>query len=136
VWNYINTPLGRINFFNTHLSFNSANVRVLQVQQIIPYIENIESVNPGIATILTGDFNDRPTAFSIRLLTETGTDTFYISTFADVNPGDLGYTMPSNAPNAKIDYVFFLKIPGAWRLTLLLLLWTNLTVAIISVQII
>ena len=107
VWNYINTPLGKINFFNTHLSFNYVNVRVQQVQQIIPYIKNIESVNPGIATILTGDFNDVPTASSIRLLTETGTDTFYISTFAEVNPGDPGYTMPSNAPNAKIDYVFY-----------------------------
>lgn len=107
VWNYINTPLGKINFFNTHLSFNSANVRLQQVQQIIPYIEYIESGNPGIATILTGDFNDQPFASSIRLLTETGTDTFYISTFADVNPGDPGYTMPSNAPNVKIDYVFY-----------------------------
>jgi endonuclease/exonuclease/phosphatase family metal-dependent hydrolase len=107
VWNYINTPLGKINFFNTHLSFNSASVRFQQVQQIIPYIENIESANPGIATILTGDFNDQPFASSIQLLTETGTDTFYISTFAEVNPGDPGYTMPSNAPNAKIDYVFY-----------------------------
>jgi len=107
VWNYINTPLGKINFFNTHLSFNSASVRFQQVQQIIPYIENIGLDNPGIATILTGDFNDVPTASSIRLLTETGTDTFYISTFAKVNPGDPGYTMPSNAPNAKIDYVFY-----------------------------
>ncbi len=107
VWNYINTPLGKINFFNTHLSFNSANVRVLQVQQIIPYIENIESGNPGIATILTGDFNDRPTASSIRLLTETGTDTLYISTYAELNPGDPGYKRPSNAPNVKIDYVFY-----------------------------
>ncbi len=107
VWNYINTPLGKINFFNTHLSFNSASVRFQQVQQIIPYIENIELGNPGIATILTGDFNDVPTASSIRLLTETGTDTFYISTFAEVNPGDPGYTMPSNAPDRKIDYVFY-----------------------------
>jgi endonuclease/exonuclease/phosphatase family metal-dependent hydrolase len=107
VWNYINTPLGKINFFNTHLSFNDVNVRVQQVQQIIPYIENIELGNPGIATILTGDFNDRPTAFTIRLLTETGTDTFYISTFAESNPGNPGYTIPSNSPNAKIDYVFY-----------------------------
>jgi len=107
VWNYIYTPLGKINFFNTHLSFNSASVRFQQVKQIIPYIENIEAGNPGIATILTGDFNDRPTAFSIRLLTETGTDTIYISTFAEMNPGDPGYTMPSNTPNVKIDYVFY-----------------------------
>jgi len=77
------------------------------VQQIIPYIENIELGNPGIATILTGDFNDVPTASSIRLLTETGTDTFYISTFAEVNPSDPGYTMPSIAPDRKIDYVLY-----------------------------
>lgn len=107
VWNYICTPIGKINFFNTHLSFNDVNVRVQQVEQIIPYIENIESSNTGIATFLTGDFNDRPTAFSIRLLTETGTDSFYMSTFAEINPGNPGYTMPSNSPNTKIDYVFY-----------------------------
>ncbi len=107
VWSYINTPLGKINFFNTHLSFHCANVRFQQVQQIITYIEKIELSHPGVATILTGDFNDHPTSPSIRLLTETGTDTFYISTFAEVNPGDPGYTLPSHAPKVKIDYVFY-----------------------------
>lgn len=112
VWNYINTPLGRINVFNTHLSFVSANVRFKQMQQIIPHIENIESSHPGVATILMGDLNDRPTAPSIQLLTETGTDVFYISTFAYANPDDPGYTLPSHAPNIKIDYVFYKNTGG------------------------
>ncbi len=107
VWNSIDTPLGRINFFNTHLSFNSGSVRVQQVQQIIPYIELKENDHPGVGTILTGDFNDPPNAQSIQLLTNTGTDTFFVDTFADVNPGNPGYTVPSNAPNTRIDYVFY-----------------------------
>jgi len=35
VWNKINTPIGTVNFFNTHLSFNSSSVRTVQVGQII-----------------------------------------------------------------------------------------------------
>ncbi len=106
VWNYIDTPLGMVNFFNTHLSFNSSSVRVQQVQQIIPFITQQESSHPGIGTILTGDFNDPPTAPSIQLLTHTGTDTFFIDTFGTANPGSPGYTVPSSSPNTRIDYIF------------------------------
>jgi len=106
VWNKINTPIGTVNIFNTHLSFNSASVRTIQVQQIISYIESIEPNNPAVASILTGDFNDPPGAASIQQLTNTGTDTYYVSTYAYVNPGSPGYTMPSNAPTSKIDYLF------------------------------
>ncbi len=106
IWNKINTPLGTVNFFNTHLSFNSASVRTVQVQQIISYIETIEPNNPAIATMLTGDFNDPPNAASIQQLINSGPDTFYVSTYAYVNPGSPGFTRPSNVPNIKIDYVF------------------------------
>lgn len=106
VWNKINTPLGKVNFFNTHLSFNSASVRTIQVQQIILYIESIEPNHQAIGTILTGDFNDEASAQSIQQLINTGTDTFYVRTYIYVNPGSPGYTVPSNAPTSKIDYVF------------------------------
>ena len=106
VWNKINTPLGTVNFFNTHLSFNSASVRTVQVQQIISYIESIEPNHPAIATILTGDFNDEADAQSIQQLINSGTDTFYVRTYVYVNPGSPGNTVPSNAPTSKIDYVF------------------------------
>jgi endonuclease/exonuclease/phosphatase family metal-dependent hydrolase len=106
VWNKITTPLGTVNFFNTHLSFNSSTVRIQQVQQIISYIKSIELDHPAIASILTGDFNDTPNTTTIQRLTNTGTDTFFVSSYAFVNPGSPGYTVPSNAPTSKIDYVF------------------------------
>ncbi len=109
VWNSIITPLGKINFFNTHLSFNSADVRAIQVQQIISYIQNTESSNPAVASLLTGDFNDTPNSASIQLLINSGTDTSFVSTFGEANPGDPGFTMPSNSPSNKIDYVFYKK---------------------------
>ena len=111
VWNYINTPLGMVNFFNTHLSFSSSTVRVQQVQQIIPYVTQQETTYAGVGSILTGDFNDPPTAQSIQLLTNTGTDTFFIDTYPLVNPTNPGFTAPSNAPSNRIDYIF-LKSTG------------------------
>ena len=110
VWNKINTPLGTVNFFNTHLSFNSGSVRTIQVQQIISYIESIEPNHPAVASILTGDFNDEAGAPSIQQLINTGTDTFYVRTYVYVNPGSPGNTFPSNAPTSKIDYVFLKNI--------------------------
>jgi len=106
VWNKIITPLGTVNFFNTHLSYNSASVRTVQVQQIISYIEDIESNYPAIASILKGDFNAQAGAQSIQQLINTGTDTFYVRTYVYVNPSSPGNTIPSNAPTSKIDYVF------------------------------
>ena len=106
LWNKIITPLGTVNFFNTHLSSKSSSVRIQQVQQIISYIESIEPNHPTIATILTGDFNDTPNSTSIQQLTNTGTEPFYVSSYAFVNPDSPGNTKPSKAPTRKIDYVF------------------------------
>ena len=74
--------------------------------QIISYVGSIELNHPASATILTGDFNDMPNAASIQQLTNTGTDTFYVITYAYVNPTDPGFTVPSGLPTSKIDYVF------------------------------
>ena len=107
VWNKVITPLGTVNVFNTHLSaFNLSQIRIQQVQQIISYVESIELNHPVVASILTGDFNDTPNATSIQQLTNTGTDTFYVITYAYVNPTDPGFTVPSDQPTSKIDYVF------------------------------
>ncbi len=106
VWNYIDTPLGKINFFCTHLSFNSQSVRIQQVQQISDYVNTIEDDYIGEATILCGDFNDPPTSPTITYLTDNTGDDYYYDSFAEVNPDLPGYTVPSNSPNSKIDYVF------------------------------
>jgi endonuclease/exonuclease/phosphatase family metal-dependent hydrolase len=106
VWNAVATPVGKVNIFNTHLSFNSASVRMQQVQQIATYIAETENLSSGVASILTGDFNDGPNSPTIRLLTESETDTFFVDTYAHSNPTSLGYTFPATSPSSRIDFIF------------------------------
>lgn len=107
VWNQINTALGEINFFCTHLSFNSQDVRLEQVQQIDAYITEISQENKVNTSILCGDFNDQPNSSTIEYLTNTETDDFFYDSFHKANPDLPGYTVPSNSPNSKIDYIFY-----------------------------
>ncbi len=106
VWNYIETPLGKVNFFNTHLSFNSSAVRLQQAGQIMEYTKDVIAEYPASATFLTGDFNDQPNTPTIQLLINTETDTTFIDSYAVSNPESSGYTVPSDNPNSRIDYVF------------------------------
>jgi len=103
VWNLINTPLGKINFFNTHFDYQSVSVRLQQATQTINYITQQESQYQSIATILTGDFNDTPGTSPINFILNAN----FWDSFAEANPGIPGYTVPSNAPTSKIDYVFY-----------------------------
>ncbi|MDD8018483.1 MAG: endonuclease/exonuclease/phosphatase family protein [Bacteroidota bacterium] len=107
VWNQITTPLGKINFFNTHLDYLNTAVRIQQVQQIIGYVAQKDTSFPAIASILTGDFNDVPGTSPILLLTNTGTDTSFIDTYHAANPAVQGYTIPANAPSSRIDFIFY-----------------------------
>ena len=71
-WNLIDTPLGKINFLSTHLTYNSSSVRQEQVQQIMDYINSLNQNNETKGTILCGDFNAIPSSTEIKKLTETG----------------------------------------------------------------
>jgi endonuclease/exonuclease/phosphatase family metal-dependent hydrolase len=103
VWNLIDTPLGKINFFNTHFDYQSVSVRLQQATQTINYITQQESQYQSIATLLTGDFNDTPGTSPINYILNAN----FWDSFAEANPGVPGYTVPSNAPTSKIDYVFY-----------------------------
>ena len=103
VWNLINTPLGKINFFNTHFDYLNTSVRLQQATQTIDYISQQEYQYQSIATILTGDFNDTPGSSPINYILNAN----FWDSFAEANPGIPGYTVPSNAPTSKIDYVFY-----------------------------
>ncbi len=106
VWNLIDTPLGKINFLSTHLTYNSSTVRQQQVQQIMDYISSLNQNNETKGTILCGDFNATPGSTEIKKLTETGSSDFYFDTFRENNPSEPGYTVPANAPTSRIDYIF------------------------------
>ena len=110
VWNYIDTPMGMVNFFNTHLSFNSHSVRLVQAGQILDYVNDILPDKIATATFLTGDFNDVPNTPTIDLITDSNADTTFIDSYAITNPDHNGYTVPSIAPDKRIDYIFISNI--------------------------
>ncbi|MFZ5434365.1 MAG: endonuclease/exonuclease/phosphatase family protein [Calditrichota bacterium] len=102
-WNRVDTPLGIVNAFSTHLSGDAA---YQQVQEILTYISEIEQAYPSVGAVLGGDFNSLPNSDPIRLLVESATDTVYFDTFAELNPGQDGFTVPAEAPTSRIDYIF------------------------------
>ncbi|HHB77959.1 MAG TPA: hypothetical protein ENK85_01845 [Saprospiraceae bacterium] len=77
-----------------------------QVKQINTYVKQIEAANDAINSIVCGDFNDTPTAPSISYLLSSQ-DLTYFDSYHVVHPNASGFTIPSNNPNAKIDYVFY-----------------------------
>ncbi len=115
VWNHIDSPIGLVNIFSTHLSYlpEHNSIRVQQVQEIIEYISQKEEDLPSVAAIVGGDFNCTPGSEPISLLLSAGSDTFYFDTFAEANPGANGYTIPADAPTSRIDYIFYLSTGNA-----------------------
>jgi endonuclease/exonuclease/phosphatase family metal-dependent hydrolase len=108
VWSYIDSPLGMINFFSTHLSFTNVEARINQVEEIIPYVAETEPNNPGIASVLVGDFNDVPNSEPIVMLTGMSGGDYFIDTFLKIHPyGNPGYTVDSDNLERRIDYIFY-----------------------------
>jgi endonuclease/exonuclease/phosphatase family metal-dependent hydrolase len=103
VWNLINTPVGYINFFDTHLDYQSTSVRYQQVTQIIDYIHQRENQYQSIATIITGDFNDTPGSSPINFILNAG----YMDSYTEVNPESQRYTISTDSSTSKIDFIFF-----------------------------
>lgn len=103
VWNLINTPLGKINFFNTHFDYQTTSVRLQQAAQTISYITQQENQYQSIATLLTGDFNDTPGSSPINYILNAG----FWDSFAIANPGLMGFTVPAHSPTSKIDFIFY-----------------------------
>ena len=108
LWAKVLTPFGIVNFFDTHLSYgNQESVREAQVNAIKEFVAE-KSMDPiAIANIVCGDFNAVPNSSPIRMLTNPDTgDDVYFDSWAISNPGQPGYTVPSDNPTSRIDYIF------------------------------
>jgi endonuclease/exonuclease/phosphatase family metal-dependent hydrolase len=113
VWGSIETPAGTVQFFNTHLS---GPIAADQVQQIMQYIRAQEQIDPGIGSILTGDFNSTPESEAVQLLVGNGSDTTFADTYHEANPSSPGYTVPAGSASSRIDFVFYHR-SGALNIT-------------------
>ncbi len=108
-WNQIDAPIGLLNCFSTHLSYQAGDneVRVQQVEEIMNYISATETANPSIAAILGGDFNTTPGSDPINLLVNNTPESEYFDTYAIANPNENGFTVPAENPESRIDYLFY-----------------------------
>jgi endonuclease/exonuclease/phosphatase family metal-dependent hydrolase len=103
------TPAGIINFFDTHLSHLPGDepVRVEQVKTMKSFVEERSADGVPAANIVCGDFNAVPTSPPIRNMTEPDSEGVrFLDSWAESNPGESGYTVTAESPNARIDYVF------------------------------
>ena len=107
IWTRVLTPAGIVNFFNTHLSFgNQEETRETQVEAVRDFIAAKSADGVAIANIVCGDFNAIPDSPPIQRMTNPMAGNSYIDSWEVANPGQPGLTMPSDNPNARIDYVF------------------------------
>lgn len=108
IWTKVATPIGEINFYNTHLAYRAedSHVREAQVREIINYSIEKDTLEAFEASILVGDFNSDPNTHAIQLLTTDSMSIRYIDCFREANPNEPGYTISSYNPIQRIDYIF------------------------------
>ena len=106
---------GTLDFYNTHLASEGEEVRVRQAQRLLEWMAE-RSSRPQV---LVGDFNARPTAPSIRLLTGE-----LRSAYAAVHGQEPAKTVPTplrvgaTAKGSVLDFIFvnhLVEIHEAWR---------------------
>ena len=114
VWNRVQTAEGELQVFSTHLDHLSGSVRLLQATQVRDYVLETLADHPGSGAVLGGDFNTNPESAPIRVFTVAGPDSLFADAWASLHPGEPGWTMPSEAPTARIDYLFSLKDGLPW----------------------
>ncbi len=114
----IDSPIGKIPFFTTHLNwrFEESHVRQLQVQSIARFVD-ANYARDGFPPVLVGDFNADADSDEIRFLRGVGTlggaSTYFHDVFGERGEGPgttFSLTNPYAAllrePNRRIDYIF------------------------------
>lgn len=113
----LETPVGRLSFISTHLSWE-LDASVVREEQVVSVDAFARTRHRDLPTIMVGDFNATPDADSIRFLTGRKSlrskSTYWRDAFARVRPHSDGYTWSERNPlvaahverNRRIDYVF------------------------------
>jgi len=102
VWGLFDTSIGKINFFNTHLSYYSAWVNEKEIDEILNFAGVKMAIQGNNNAIIVGDFNATPdTPSYLKMMNAQYTDTY-----TTINPNLDGFTAPYPNPSIKIDYIF------------------------------
>lgn len=102
VWGLFDTPIGKINFFNTHLSYYSAWVNEKEIDEILNFAGAKMAIQSNNNAIITGDFNATPdTPSYLKMINGNYTDSYLF-----INPNSNGYTASYPGTSIRIDYIF------------------------------
>lgn len=102
VWGLFATPVGNINFFNTHLSYYSAWVNEKEIDEILNFAGVKMAIQGNNNAIIVGDFNATPDTPSYSKMMNAN----YTDTYKTINPNLDGFTAPYPYPSIRIDYIF------------------------------
>ncbi len=102
VWGLFDTPLGKINFFNTHLSYYSAWVNEKEINEMLNYAFSIMAPQNNYNGIIVGDFNATPDTPSYTKMINAN----YSDTYLTIHPNTNGFTAPYPGQSIRIDYIF------------------------------
>ena len=102
LYGLFNTPIGEVNFFTTHLSYESAWVNETQIQEILNFTSLKRAITNNDNTIVVGDFNTEPDRPSYPIMING----YYIDTYTTINSNSNGYTAPVPGPIMRIDFIF------------------------------
>jgi len=114
VWNRLQSGEGELQVFSTHLDHLSSAVRLVQAGEVRDFVMEKVAAHPGSPAILGGDFNSTPASAAMRLFTVGHPDSLFVDAWAMLHPGEAGWTMPSDAPNQRIDYLLSLSADPSW----------------------
>jgi endonuclease/exonuclease/phosphatase family metal-dependent hydrolase len=93
----------RLRFLNTHLDYRPDDTeRLSNIEEILDLL----ALHTAWPTVVAGDFNDLPGSRTHQIMTR-----HLIDAWESVGP-DEGFTIPSDAPNRRIDYVFYHPVHG------------------------
>jgi endonuclease/exonuclease/phosphatase family metal-dependent hydrolase len=101
----VTTPAGVLHFFNTHWSL-SEGARLRNATEVRAAVARFARAAP---IVLVGDLNSQPDAAAAVLLEPSGNegDALLRDAWADLYPGDPGFTIKSDAPTRRIDYIAY-----------------------------
>jgi len=108
----VDSPHGEIQLFCTHMTTDSDEIKKAdQALAVYEFIQASPSVRAGF---LAGDLNAEPDTLAMRFFRgeaqHEGVTGDLIDTWTAINPGQDGFTIPSNGPDQRIDYIYL--IPG------------------------
>jgi endonuclease/exonuclease/phosphatase family metal-dependent hydrolase len=106
----LNTPFGPIRIGAAHMTISpEEDVKADQAKAAHDFV--VGGLDGGIPGFLAGDLNATPDTLAMQFLRGEASHDGALGIFADAwttaQPGENGFTIPSDGPDRRIDYIYF-----------------------------